>query len=739
MSEQAFPWELTILDAAPPVKEREGYYGFNYGDFNNDGAVELIASGNGALVCYQLDPPRREVIAKGDFCVGVCAADFDGDGILEVLTGYRDPMGPGRQCPRTLAIYKHVDDHWEATKIAVDQIGHFHDIIAYDIDGDGELEIIANLVSHSEFDGLYIYDRRGTEWVRHVVQNGFCEEGLCTFRLTPDEIAIASGVHVYRCPKDGPYSGLWEQHTFAPDHREMVRLKPLEIAGSGVDDLVIVDSEYLEGKISWIENRFLSDSKNPWLEHHIEGCIYYGHTLDTERDPASGTCRIVLGEMAGGGWNAPFNHDARIIRYTTESQGRDWKREIMHRGQGTHEARLVDLDGQGEKILIGKEHRYSRVMVWRQPRERSILEKFGHTFIDLDFYDGATDILATDIDGDGREDIVTGKHWYHNPTWRRFPIPDISQVINAYDIDGDGRKELICTLPPLDKPNPRGLSNRLVWIKPIDPFTGKWEIHEIGTGIGDWPHGSLVAPLFDQNRPALVTSYHSAHSRFHQDADPPHYPEIWEIPANPKELWRPKPLVDIKHGEEMLALPLAGSGRLDVVLGSHWLENQGNGTFVTHPIADLYPARLATADISGRGRFDLITADEVLDFENKVTPWSYLRWLECPANPKTEPWIEHVIDRVRCGHSLGAADLDGDGEAEIICGEHDPYYPYRSRSHLYIYKKADPEGRTWKRYTLDDRFEHHDGCKIIDLGDGRRGIVSIGWNETYVHLWAPPA
>ncbi len=38
---------------------------------------------------------------------------------------------------------------------------------------------------------------------------------------------------------------------------------------------------------------------------------------------------------------------------------------------------------------------------------------------------------------------------------------------------------------------------------------------------------------------------------------------------------------------------------------------------------------------------------------------------------------------------------------------------------------------------LDDRFEHHDGGKPIDLGGGRRGIVSLGWNECYVHLWAP--
>ena len=79
-----------------------------------------------------------------------------------------------------------------------------------------------------------------------------------------------------------------------------------------------------------------------------------------------------------------------------------------------------------------------------------------------------------------------------------------------------------------------------------------------------------------------------------------------------------------------------------------------------------------------------------------------------------------------------------DGEAEIICGEHDPRKTLRTRSRLFIYKKADPEGKAWVRHCLDRIFEHHDGTKIIDLGHGRKGIISIGWAERrYVHLWEP--
>jgi hypothetical protein len=96
----------------------------------------------------------------------------------------------------------------------------------------------------------------------------------------------------------------------------------------------------------------------------------------------------------------------------------------------------------------------------------------------------------------------------------------------------------------------------------------------------------------------------------------------------------------------------------------------------------------------------------------------------------SNPWSRPV--------SLDVADLDGDGELELVVGEHDPFNAYRSRSRLYVNKKADPQGRAWYRSPLDDRFEHHDGTRVFEVAPGRPGIVSHGWADSrYVHLGEP--
>ena len=765
-------WELTILDANPPVEPEQGLGGCAVGDLDGDGEAEMVVSGFGALLWYRPTTGERGVIARGAFHVGLEIADVDGDGRLEVITPQAadphdidKPYMPEKQYQdeRMILVYykpgKDLAKPWR--RYVIDARGPAaHDVIVADVDGDGRDELIANDIAAQA--AVHVYKAREDPtqaWQKHTIQTGSKEEGLAVGDFDGDgNLEIASGVHLYHQPDAGPYAGPWLRSTVAPDHREMCRVAAVDITGNGRPDLVIVDSEYFEGQLSWFENRPPEAPRGTitWIEHPIERGIYYGHSLHVKRDPNTHSVRIFLGEMAGGGWNAPYNHDARLIAYTTTNGGKTFAREILAQGAGTHEATMFDIDGDGQEEIVGKEWRKSRVHFWKKTDKRSPITEYRHQFIDLDKPEVGTDITATDVDGDGRQDIVCGSWWYHAPTWQRYSIEKamlkttsggpsgglgVGQVICAYDIDGDGRDELIAIRRKDGKHGYAGLSSDLVWLKAIDPLAGKWEMHEIGRGIGDWPHGSLIAPVLPGGKPALMCSYHSAHAS--NDKDCKHYPQLFEIPADPTVTpWPKRTLAEILYGEEMVAADITGNGSLDIVAGSHWLENMGDGSFAPHQMIEgFYPARVAVADITGNGKLDVVLGKEDLGYDTKKVPWSPLAYLTAGSDPR-KPWELRVIDRVRCAHSIAAADLDGDGEPEIICGEHDPFYPYRTRCHLYVYKKADPAGLTWKRYTLDDRFEHHDGTKIINLAGPasatKLGIISHGWQDNlYVHLWAP--
>jgi len=79
---------------------------------------------------------------------------------------------------------------------------------------------------------------------------------------------------------------------------------------------------------------------------------------------------------------------------------------------------------------------------------------------------------------------------------------------------------------------------------------------------------------------------------------------------------------------------------------------------------------------------------------------------------------EQIDDTLVDGHTIATADLDGDGNDEIIAG-------FRGEpQRVYIYK-LDSKG--WKRQTLDDGGISAASCAVADLnGDGRPDIACIG-------------
>ena len=738
-------WQFVILDSVPPhLTEIAGNV---VADMDGDGKTEVIVAGDGALLWYKPSAQEKGVIATGHFGVGVAAEDIDGDGRKEVVAGKIDADKKW-----TLYWYKSGPDlhgPWAEHVLDLEVAGHPHDILFGDLDGDGRRELVSNAM-YCAVPGLFAYKipaHPTLAWPKQTVQSGHSAEGTAIADLNGDgKNEIVSGPYWYSVPAGGAFSGQpWAEHSLAPDYREMCRAAIIDVNGDGHPDVILVEDEFPDGRMAWFENRLATGQA--WIQHPIDAPLNFAHSLRAWKDPKTQRVCILAGEMNEGGFQTPYNWDARLIQYTTEDGGKSWTSEMLYQGEGTHEAVRVDLDRSGKHVIFGhaaqiittKPGEYTGwVQMFRPSTKPSLAASFRHSFVDRDKPYTGIDIHAVDIDGDGVPDIVCGAWWYKNPTWERRPIPGVAQIINAYDLDGDGRKELIgITAKPGGKGFYGALCSELVWLKPTDLSKDLWEIHRIGTGDGDWPHGNAIAPLLPGGRSALVCGYHD-----HRGSPP----QIFEVPADPRQSpWEKRVIADVPYGEELVAYDLDGDGKLDIVAGPYWLENRGDGRFEPHLLIapeqlkslglDMI-SRVAIADVNGDGRPDILFTVEAVDYKVRKAFWAPAGWMENTGNLRDGKFAVHIIDRVRSPHSLSAADLDGDGELEIVVGEHDPFHPYRSKSRLYAYKKADARGLTWSRYTIDDRFEHHDGAKVVQLGPGRQAIISHGWMDSaYVHVW----
>jgi len=398
---------------------------------------------------------------------------------------------------------------------------------------------------------------------------------------------------------------------------------------------------------------------------------------------------------------------------------------------------FVDLDADGDLDLFLSSH-------GRGPSLAALGNGNGRFVKASGTYPSSEIHLAYDSDEDGKVDLTMtyqdgGGQWWLNrsqPGKLDFQATDITRGTNTarrqamIDINRDGRLDIIGVrgdFPPF--------TSELYWLgAPEDPLTGEWKPHYIGKGDGDFPHGAAVGPILADGRIALVLGYHSAGGG--------DTPQCFEVPTDPTQPWTKKKLANIRYGEEIVLADVDGDGELDIIAGPYWLERQGE-EWMVHEITDpegWQMARVRVADMNENGRHDVVVSEERFeDYPAKVLGLGRVTWFEAPEDPRAGEWVEHPISVMRCPHSLDVADLDGDGDVEVIVGEHDPFMAYNPNAYckLVVYKRVDKAGTVWAEHVIDTRFEHHDGAHAIRLDQkGRLGIVSHGWTEDkYVHLW----
>jgi hypothetical protein len=345
---------------------------------------------------------------------------------------------------------------------------------------------------------------------------------------------------------------------------------------------------------------------------------------------------------------------------------------------------------------------------------------------------GGYQVLAADLNGDGRKDILALASdldelvWFENPSWERHVIASgRRRMINAaiWDWDGDGIPEIV--LAEEFSPRPAKSAGVVSLLTHKGDPRQPWSIREIDRLPTS--HRLRLADIDASGRKVVVNAPLAGAT-----AEPPDYraktPLVFYRPGE----WKRELITDqtegVMHG--IFVVDWDGDGRDEILTASmsgiHLCKLEKDGRWSRQELTKGDPApwpRSGASDVAvghlGRKRF--LAA---------IEPW-HGHQLAVYFEEKGA-WRRQVIESAMVdGHALRVVDLDGDGRDEIVAG-------YRGGDHsVYLYKAEDGQGRRWLRAPVDQGGMAAASCDVADFGAGRPEIVCIGTATANVKCYLP--
>ena len=420
--------------------------------------------------------------------------------------------------------------------------------------------------------------------------------------------------------------------------------------------------------------------------------------------------------------------------YFNNGNGTSWTKKILSL-KGSHWNQFADFDSDGDIDIFGANHGskgHPTVELWENMTNPQIpLDNFHLILIDNKREQPRNfGIAAGDITGDGNSDIVAGRYFYKNPggdmtgRWNRTVLPGKPSIdaMLIIDVDDDEYGDIIAEDLPgvfwFEADNTQGTS-----------FTLRARIGEIPSGLHNTSaQGYASAQIIPGGKSEILLSSRGVY--------------YFEIPANPeKGNWPRHRISESPNSEEGIgAGDIDNDGDIDVCgsINSNavpnavgWYENLGNGKpdWKYHQVSTVakWADRFYIADLNSDGRKDI-----VISTANGTEDGAY--WFEAPANPRDANWEKHTVLVQDMSNSMDVADIDNDGDTDIIVGQHYTSKVMTPRK-LQIFEN-DGTG-TFSQHLIHTGIESHLGARLFNLdGDGDLDIVNIGYADyQYLYIW----
>ena len=360
-------------------------------------------------------------------------------------------------------------------------------------------------------------------------------------------------------------------------------------------------------------------------------------------------------------------------------------------------------------------------------------------------------VTTGDVDGDGKLDAIAvaedAVYWFANPSWKKHVlIKNATErdnvCLQGYDIDSDGKLDF--ALGASWQPANTKTGVTIQWLKRAnDDPTAPWLVFPIGNEptVHRMRFGQVQASAKKQLVVAPLQGRGTKGPNWGEGAGVRVL--VYTIPDNPSKTPWPVEVADesLHTTHNLQLIDVDGNGLDDIVIagweGVFVLTRSKTGSWSKRQIAS---GNQASKPFKGSSEVKLGKLKDGRRYLATIEPWHGTQVVVyTPPKSGEGLWERNVIDEpVAWGHAVWCADLDDDGDEELIIGQRDPSGPGRTPKGpgVLVYDPKPGAALAFERHVIDDGGIGCEDLVAADLNaDGRVDILAGGRSTHNVKIY----